>query len=122
MKCPLQIRSRHFPLSQWIETLIVEKVSKLDQIHHRLTSCRVLVETPQRRRHQGNLHHVQIDLTAPGAELVASGFDEDIDAAVRDAFGTAARRLEDYARRRRGERRVRQKEERLSSEWSPGGM
>ena len=45
----------------------------------------------------------------PGQEIVVNHeHDEDVYVALRDAFDAAKRRLEDYARIRRGETRTRQ--------------
>jgi len=64
----------------------------------------VVVEMPQRHKHQGKLHSVRIDLTVPGAELVANHTQhEDVYVAIRDAFDAMSRQLEDYARKQRGE-------------------
>jgi ribosome-associated translation inhibitor RaiA len=50
------------------------------------------------------LHSVRIDLSVPGAELVANhARDEDVYVALRDAFAAITRQLEEYARRQRGE-------------------
>jgi cold shock CspA family protein len=55
------------------------------------------------------LYHVRIDLTVPGAELVASRephdnhAHEDVYVAIRDAFDAMRRQLEAHARRQRGD-------------------
>lgn len=88
--------------------------------------CRVLLELVQRHHETGNRYHVRIDLTVPGEEIVvaheanlhATAQDADVEAAtkadepdperkharvaVHEAFDIARRRLQDYARRRRG--------------------
>jgi ribosome-associated translation inhibitor RaiA len=64
----------------------------------------VVIEMPQRHKHQGKLHSVRIDLAVPGTELVANhAQDEDVYVALRDAFASITRQLEEYARKRRGE-------------------
>ncbi len=104
MKIPLQITFRNMPRSEAIEAKINEKAAKLDRYYDRIMSCRVVVEESQRRQHQGILFSVHIDITAPGKELaVTRAEDEDPHVAVRDAFNTAARWLEEHARRKRGE-------------------
>ncbi len=104
MRLPLQIRFRNFPASEAIETQINEKASKLDKYYDRIMSCRVTVDTTQRRHHQGKLYGVRIDITVPGKELaVTREENEDVYVAVRDAFDNAARRLEEHARRIRGD-------------------
>lgn len=104
MQIPLQVTFRDMPASEAVEMRIREKAEKLQRFYDRIMGCRVVVELAQRHKHQGKLHSVRIDLTVPGAELVANHAQhEDIYVALRDAFNAIARQLEDYARRSRGE-------------------
>jgi ribosomal subunit interface protein len=104
MKIPLQITFRNMPHSDAIEAKINEKAAKLDRYYDRIMSCRIVVEESQRRQHQGKLFSVHIDITVPGKELaVTREENEDPYVAVRDAFDTAVRRIEEHARRMRGE-------------------
>lgn len=104
MQIPLQVTLKDMPQSDAVESRIREKTEKLSRFYDRIMSCRVVVETPQRHQHQGKLYSVRIDLTVPGAELVANrAQDEDVYVAIRDAFVAITRQLEDFARRQRGE-------------------
>ena len=105
MQIPVEITLRDIPHSDAVETRIREKIDKLDRFHERVMSCRVTVESPQQKKHQGKLYSVHIDLKVPGGgELVVNRMqDEDIYVAIRDAFNAAARQLEDHARRQRGD-------------------
>jgi ribosomal subunit interface protein len=104
MNIPLQITFRDMPPSPAVEDRIREKADKLGRFHDRIMGCRVVIEMVQRHKHQGKLHSVRIDLTVPGAELVANHAQhEDIYVAVRDAFQAITRQLEDHARRLRGD-------------------
>jgi len=104
MQIPLQITLRDMPHSEAVESRIRQRAEKLNRFYDRIMGCRVVVEMPQRNRHQGKLHSVRIDLTVPGGELVVNRVqDEDVYIAIRDAFDAAGRQLEDYARKRRGE-------------------
>lgn len=104
MKIPLQITFRNMDPSDAMEAAIRKKVNKLEQFNDRITSCRVMVESDHARHHKGNLYHVRIDLTMPGAELVAgrqpskNHAHEDAYVAIRDAFDAARRQLEDKTR------------------------
>jgi ribosomal subunit interface protein len=108
MELPLQISFRGLPPSEAIADRVRERAARLDRFHSRIMGCRVVVESPHRRHHQGKLYHVRIDLTVPGEELVISRepaedhAHEDVHVAIRDAFDAAQRRLEDHARRQRG--------------------
>ena len=104
MQVPLQVTLKDMPQSEAVESRIREKADKLGRFYDRIISCRVVVETPQRHQHQGKLYSVRIDLTVPGAELVANrAQDEDVYVAIRDAFVAITRQLEEFARRQRGE-------------------
>jgi ribosomal subunit interface protein len=105
MQIPVEVTLRDIPHSDAVETRIREKIEKLDRFHERVMSCRVTVESPQQRKHQGKLYSVHIDMKVPGGgELVVNRIqDEDIYVAIRDAFNAAGRQLEDHARRQRGD-------------------
>jgi ribosome-associated translation inhibitor RaiA/cold shock CspA family protein len=109
MKLPLQVVFRNMEESAAVEAKIRERAEQLERIYEHIMSCRVLVEAHHKHHHQGNLYHVRIDLKVPESEIVASRdpaehhAHEDVFVAVRDAFDAVRRRLEDYARRRRGD-------------------
>ena len=104
MNPSLQITVRNLDLPKAIEADIREKAEKLDKFYEQIMRCRVVVEVPHRHRHTGILYNVRIDMTVPGAELIVERKpNEDIYAAVRDAFDAARRKLEDFARRQRGD-------------------
>ena len=97
-------------LTEAIESEIQKKSDKLEKVYNRITRCKVVVESPHRHSHQGKLYNVQIRMSVPGAELVIKrNPHEDLYVAVRDSFNAARRKLEDYARRQRGD--VKQHEE-----------
>lgn len=127
MELPVQITYRNMEPSDAVTARIEAEAAKLDTFYDRITSCRVLVEAPHRHHKRGELFHVRIELGVPGTELVVSheptphatlSHDEeaalkkhievhpehkDIYVAVRDAFGSARRQLQDYVKRMRGE-------------------
>ncbi len=109
MKLPLQIVFRNMGPSEAIEAKVRERVEKLEKYCELIMSCRVVVELLHRHHHQGNLYHVRVDLKVPDCELVASRepdldhSHEDVYVAIRDAFDSVRRQLEDYTRRRRGQ-------------------
>lgn len=103
MQLPIQVTIRDIPQSTAIESHILKKASKLDKYYDRIQSCRVIIDLPQKHKHQGKLFRVRIDLTVPGKELVVNHkLDEDVYVAIRDAFHAVIRQLEHYAQRRRG--------------------
>jgi ribosomal subunit interface protein len=109
MQIPLEIRFRNMDPSPAVEARIREKAAKLERFHDRIIGCSVVVEAPHKHHHKGKLYSVHIDISVPGKDVVidrAKPLDhahEDVYVAVRDAFNAAARRLEDYTRRMRGD-------------------
>ena len=105
MDVPLQVSFRNMDRSDAIEARVREKAEKLEKYYGRLTSCRVMIEAPERRHHKGKLFHVRVELGVPGRELVVSRHPkdkhahEDVYVAIRDAFQAARRQLEDHGRK-----------------------
>ncbi len=108
MQLPLQISFRHMEHSETIEALVREKAAHLDTFAGHIMSCRVVVEPAGKHHKHGNLYEVRIDITVPGEEIAVTREPSehteyrDIHVALRDAFDSARRQLEDYVRRRRG--------------------
>jgi len=127
MQLPLQITFRNMERVAGIEELLRAEAEKLETFYNQIMGCRVAVEMPHGHHGKGNLYHIRIDLTLPGKELVikhepglskgirqAGGREmqkrlevgaphRDLRLAIRDAFKVAGRRLQDYARRQRGD-------------------
>ena len=109
MRQPLQINFRDIPHSDAIEARVREKANKLDKFYDHIMTCRVMIEAPHGHHHKGNLYHIRIDLTVPNGEIVVNRdpkdhhAHEDVYVAIRDAFDAARRKLQDYARKRRGD-------------------
>ena len=70
MQVPLQVSFRGIAHSDAVEADIRGRAEKLEQFYGRITSNRVIVETPHGHHHTGKLYHVRIDLTVPGGEIV----------------------------------------------------
>jgi|SRR5579885_637772 ribosomal subunit interface protein len=100
---PVQITIRDISISPALETHIRKRAEKLNRFYDRISSCRVVVELPQKHKHQGKLYNVRIDITVPGKELVVTRkCDEDVYVAIRDAFDAIVRQLEEHSRKRHG--------------------
>ena len=130
MILPVQITFRNMPPSDAVAARVQEEAEKLDEFYKRITSCRVIVEAPHRHHMLGEQVHIRIELGVPGGEIVVrhkpslhsavqrSGGEDwekhleakpqhkDIGVAIRDAFKAVRRRLQDYARRQRGQVKV----------------
>jgi cold shock CspA family protein len=105
MQLPLQIAVRGTAITADVDAVIRQAAAKLEQFYDRVMACRVLVEVPQRHR-SGTpiMYNVRLDITVPGAEIVVKRQPrDDLLTAVQDAFDAAGRRLQDYARRQRGD-------------------
>jgi ribosome-associated translation inhibitor RaiA len=108
MQLPLQIAFHNMDRSEPIEAAVQEKAAKLDEFARQIMGCRVVVEAPHKHHERGNQYQVRIDITVPGEEIVVNREPpehtayRDIDVALRDAFDSARRQLEDYVRRVRG--------------------
>jgi len=127
MILPLQISFRNMKPSEAVEARVREEVAKLETFYKGIMHCRVVVELPHRHHKSGDLYHVRIDMTVPGAEVVvkrepslqtglrqvdtekqsksyeAHPAHKDVFVVIRDAFKEARRQLQDYARRVRGQ-------------------
>jgi cold shock CspA family protein len=108
MQLPLQIAFHNMDRSETLEEEVREKASKLDEFCDHIMACRVVVEVPHRHHQRGNQYQVRIDITVPGDEIAVNREApehtayKEFEMALRDAFDSAKRQLEDYVRRRRG--------------------
>jgi len=109
MRIPLQITGRDVELTEAIEESIRQKAKKLELFYDQIMRCKVVVEAPHRRRRKGVLYNVRIDIKVPDEELVVKKeLNEDLYVAIRDAFDSARRQLQDYSKQRRGEVKYRE--------------
>jgi len=98
---PVKVTIRDTLKSQFLEDHIIKKAEKLNQYCQRISSCRVMVDMPQKHKHQGKLFRVSIELNVQGKELVVNRkLDEDVYVAVTLAFDAIERKLEDFSHRR----------------------
>lgn len=111
MQIPLRIRYHQCDPSDALNVRIEEKTSELERLFGRIIGCAVTVEGPSghHRRGRGAHYRVRIELSVPRGPLVV-GRDpgdafthEDPFLAVDDAFRAISRRLEDHARKLRGD-------------------
>jgi cold shock CspA family protein len=108
MKLPLQVSFHNLDRSEAVENRIIKEAAKLDEFCDHIMSCRVVIDAPHQHHERGNVYQVRIDITVSGEEIgvVHEPAEHDphyknINAAIRDAFGSAARKLEEYVRRQR---------------------
>ena len=101
MRLPIQILFRNVRKSNNAETLIRERVSRLEKLCDNITRCSIAVEKPNHTVKAGNPYRVRIDLTvSPGHEIVVSkeqgqnDGDDPLFAVIREAFDATKKRLE----------------------------
>ena len=121
-----QVAFRNMDTAPELEAAVQKETSGLDRFFNRIMSCRVVIEGP-RRQEYGGLYNIRIDVGVPGEELVVehnptlhTGLQEieamrktkqsephrerrDARRAIHEAFKEMRRRLQDYARRMRGD-------------------
>jgi cold shock CspA family protein len=122
MLLPVQVTFRNIEEHSGLEEYVQKEAAKLERFFNRITSCRVIVERPQKAA-SSKIFHVRIDLGLPNEELVVKhvpslhGTLEDLQTqksrrearsvlahktpkrAIREAFEEMARQLRDYAGR-----------------------
>lgn len=105
MKLPLQVTFRDMAPLPSLDGEIRRQAAKLERFVPELISCHVVVQASANRHRQGHIYAVKVDVHLPGEEVFTGEHqaDEEIAVAVRGAFDAMTRRLQDYARRRRGQ-------------------
>jgi cold shock CspA family protein len=108
MQLPLQISFRQMERPPALEATIREKAARLDKFAEHIMSCRVVIEPIGKHRKHGNQYEARLDITLPNGEVVTTREPserkqyKEITVAIRDAFDSAVRQLEDYVRLQRG--------------------
>jgi ribosome-associated translation inhibitor RaiA len=109
MQVPLEIVFEGMAPSEAVRARIRREASRLERFHNRITSCRVVIELPNKRHHKGNVFSVRVHLTTPGGGDIMvrrspsqHQAHQDAYVAIRDAFSAARRQLEDFARKQDG--------------------
>ena len=107
MQIPLQVTFRGMSPSPAIEALIRVRSQRIERFYDRIIRCHVVVEVPHRSQKKGRPYAVHLDITTPDREILVTREDtstqpyQALQAAVRNAFDTATRQLEENVRRRR---------------------
>ncbi len=110
MQIPVEVSFKDVDHSDAVEEKVREEAQKLERFFGHINSCRVVIEAPHKHQARGRLFHVGIHLTVPPAQSIdvdkshaADPRHADVNVAIKDAFKAAARQLEDYARKLRGD-------------------
>lgn len=109
MMTPLEITFKGLDKSRAIEAKIAEKATKLEKHFDRMTHCRVVVAAPNKHPHKGKVYEIKIEVGIPEhAPLIIThdspvgAAQDDLHVAIRDAFDSAQRRLDELVDKMRG--------------------
>ncbi|HTV20542.1 MAG TPA: HPF/RaiA family ribosome-associated protein, partial [Polyangiaceae bacterium] len=107
MQVPLQITFRGLSPLPGVGVLINERSSRLERFCDRIIRCHVVIGMPHRHHRNGRRYSVHIDIKTPLGSIVVTrepdgdGATEQLGVAIREAFDSATRQLEEDGRRRR---------------------
>jgi ribosome-associated translation inhibitor RaiA len=109
MQPPPTVTFRGSHRNEPLEAYALDHLSKLSRYSPSIVAARVVVDRGDRHHRDGNHYRVRIDLTVPGEEIVVTRDRAHGSAhvALRAAFASVRRRLQDYERRRRGQVKAR---------------
>jgi len=109
MQVPLEVDYRNVDKTEALESLIRDKVAKLEQVCNQLDSCRISVEKVHEQPRSGSPYRVRIDATVPPGHEIAvaknpgeGSRDAPLETVIRDAFQAARRRLNELNERQHG--------------------
>lgn len=122
MSDPVQVTFRNMSAHEALADAVRSRAQWLETFDPQVSGCRVALEFPHRHKKHGRPFSIHIRLSLPGEDVTvrhetllhqsaaalyeadtAGGSHGDAIAAINDAFDIARRRLEDAARRRRGD-------------------
>ena len=110
MQTPVEIDFQGMKGSEALRACVLKHIAVLEHRFGRITACRVVIRAPSERHRTGGACEVTIRLSLPQGREVDIGRSEKTDdrhadpvVALNDAFKRARRRLQDHARRMRGE-------------------
>ncbi len=104
MTADLDIHFHGIEKSEALEAKVREKFVKLKKHFDRMSSCRVVLEAPQRNAAKAKVFHVKIEISVPGQKPIivnqereGGSAQTDLGLAIRDAFDSALRLVDDAA-------------------------
>ena len=94
-----EIAFRNMPEISGLRRCIENRARQLGRRFWGIKSCRVTIELPYHHRYAGNIYNFQIEVCAPGGDLIvtrlpsADGSEANVYALFRDAFAEMDRKL-----------------------------
>jgi ribosome-associated translation inhibitor RaiA len=106
MQIPLQVTFEGSEPSDAARVAIEHEVERLEKHNRRITGCRVAVIAPSQKHRHGTGFQIHIWITIPPHENIVVNHapsddtrHEHVEAAVKDAFASARRQVDDLARK-----------------------
>jgi hypothetical protein len=114
MQVPLDLTFKNFKDDGRIESLVKEKVEKIEQACPNMISCHVFIEQLTNHKYHQQSHHVRIAIAFPPNHeviinrepLKGKAQGEFLTTILRDAFIAARRRIQEINSRTKGHARV----------------
>ena len=118
MQISPEITYRNLDKTEKIDSLVREKIAKLEQFCDYITSCRVVLEKAHENPSSGSPYRVSIDITIPHERELAVTHNPDqgkqyspLETVIRDAFEAARRQLVSITTEQKGDRKIHPEQE-----------
>lgn len=102
MRVPPEIAYRGVDKTPALETLVAEKIDKLEKFYRQISSCHLVIEKVHDHPEHGSPYRVRIDITVPeDREIVVDKSpdqgkqNQPLEALIREAFDVANRQLKE---------------------------
>lgn len=100
---PTQVTFRGLAHSEVLDAEVRERALWLQQFFDGITACHVRLEVPHRHHRDGRQFHVHIEIAVRRSEpIVVAAVQPLASVAIHEAFDTARRQVQDFAREQRG--------------------
>jgi ribosome-associated translation inhibitor RaiA len=108
MQIPLQITFKDILPSDAVAADIRKRADRLEKYYENILSCRVTLGVDGKHKYQGRLYTARIEISVPDSQIAINRnnpdhLNEDLYIVLHDAFDAAKRKLEEYARIKRGD-------------------
>ena len=97
MDKPVQVTFHNLQHSEAVEEDVRARVAKLEAFADRMTSCRIVIDSPHRNQAGAKTYEVKIEMGLPGQTLVVDREPiGDLQSAISGAFDIAKKRLKTH--------------------------
>jgi len=94
MTAAVTLTFRHLPRSGTLESSARDIGHRLQQLHHRMTACHIVLEGNGGAPGANGPYHVKIHVSVPGAQIHAESVHAEATNPLHSAFENAKRQLE----------------------------